>query len=39
MDYITSPEMSEKEGISSRRISLLCAKVVSKEQSKMARLG
>jgi len=25
MDYLTSPEMSEKWGISSRRISLLCA--------------
>ena len=26
MEYLTSPEMSEKWGISSRRISLLCAK-------------
>jgi hypothetical protein len=25
MEYLTSPEMSEKWGISSRRISLLCA--------------
>ena len=25
MEYLTSPEMSEKCGISSRRISLLCA--------------
>ncbi len=25
MEYLTSPEMSEKWGISSRRVSLLCA--------------